>query len=148
MKKSWVLAVVIVAIVAVSGISFGAEKSVKFTGYLSDVACGSGGKSADGFNLKTEPEKHTVGCMLQPGCAASGYGILINQGKAAEKNYMFVKFDQKGSDLGAALLKKTKKKDHISIVVQGVKEGDMIKVKSLKEIRIKQKDDDKDTGGA
>lgn len=149
MKKALMFAVVIFAMVAVSGSSFGAAKVQKFVGYLSDVACGSAGKSADGFNLKMEPEKHTVACMLQPGCVASGYGILINQKRGDAKDYVFVKFDKKGSDMAAALVKKTKKKDHVSIMVQGTKEGDTIMVKSIKEVKIKGKmPADADTGGA
>ena len=102
------------------------------------MACGTGGTSADGFNLNTEPEKHTVACMLAPGCAASGYGIEINEGTSAAKNYVYTKFDKKGNELAAKLLKKTKKTDNVSIEVRGVKEGDIIKVSSLKETKIKK----------
>src|ERR1035437_1123768 len=138
MKKLFVFAVLAVVILTVSGISFGAGKTEKFVGYLADVACGTGGTSADGFNLNTEPEKHTVACMLAPGCAASGYGIEINEGTSAAKNYVYTKFDKKGNELAAKLLKQTKKTDNVSIEVRGVQEGDIIKVSSLKETKIKK----------
>jgi hypothetical protein len=133
-----VLAVVAVTILAVSGISFSAAKTEKFTGYLADFACGSAVTSADGFNLNKEPKKHTVACMKAPGCQASGYGIEINEGTAAAKNYVLTKFDKKGSELTVKLLKKTKKKDNVSIEVMGVKEKDMIKVSPMKEMTIKK----------
>ena len=110
MKKLFVLAALVVVILTVSGISFSAGKTEKFVGYLADVACGSRGTSADGFNLNTEPKKHTVACMLAPACAASGYGIEINMGTSTSKNYVYTKFDKKGNELAAKLLKNTRKK--------------------------------------
>jgi hypothetical protein len=138
MKKLFMFAVLAVVILTVSGISFGAVKTEKFVGYLADVACATAVTSADGFNLNTEPEKHTVACMMASGCAASGYGIEINEGTSEAKNYVFTKFDKKGNELAVKLLKKTKKKDNVSIEVRGVKDGDIIKVSSLKETKMKK----------
>jgi hypothetical protein len=83
--------------------------------------------------MKTEPEKHSVACMVAAPCAASGYGLLINEGTASAKKYVFYKFDKKGSDLAAKLLKDTKKKDNMSVEVAGMKEKDTIKVTSITE---------------
>jgi hypothetical protein len=135
MKKLALLLVVFVAILAVCALSFGGAMAGKYMGYLSDVACGTSatGKAGDGTNMKTEPEKHSVACMVAAPCAASGYGLLINEGTASAKKYVFYKFDKKGSDLAAKLLKDTKKKDNMSVEVAGMKEKDTIKVTSITE---------------
>src|SRR4030067_3085482 len=136
MKKVLMLMVVSVAIVALCALAFGAGKAELYKGYLADVLCATqpNGIASDGANMKTQPEKHTLACAVAPGCAASGYGLEINQGTASAKNYVFYKFDKKGNDLAAQILKATKKKDNLSVEVQGVKEAGMIKVTSIKEI--------------
>jgi hypothetical protein len=137
MKKVLLVLVVLVAIVAVSALAFGAGKAEMYKGYLSDVACATSatGKAADGAVMKTDAEKHTVACMLAAPCAASGYGLEINEGTGMAKNYVFYKFDKKGSDLAAKIIKDTKKKDNLSVEVKGMKEKDMIKVISIKEVK-------------
>jgi len=137
MKKVLLLLVVVVAIVAVGALAFGAGKVETYKGYLSDVACATaaGGKAADGTVMKTDADKHTVGCMLAAPCAASGYGLEINEGTGMAKNYVFYKFDKKGNDLAAKIVKNTKKKSGVSVAVKGMKEKDMIKVTSIKEVK-------------
>ena len=137
MKKVLLLLVVVVAIVAVGALAIGKGKGEIFKGYLSDVACATSatGKAADGTMMKTDAEKHTVACMMAAGCAASGYGLEINEGTATAKNFVFYKFDKKGSDLAAKIIKDTKKKDNLSVEVKGMKEKDMIKVISIKEVK-------------
>jgi hypothetical protein len=139
MKKVVMLLVVLVAIVAIAAVAIGKGKSEVYKGYLADVLCATkpNGIANDGTNMKTEAEKHTTACALAPPCAASGYGLEINEGKGMTKNYVFYKFDQKGNDLAAKILKNTKKKDHLSVAVKGMKEKDMIKVVSIKEITMK-----------
>jgi hypothetical protein len=139
MKKVVLFVVVLVAIVAIGALAIGKGKSEVYKGYLADVLCATSpnGIANDGTNMKTEPEKHTLGCALAPPCAASGYGLEINEGTAMSKNYVFYKFDQKGNDLAAKILKNTKKKDHLSVEVKGMKEKGMIKVISMKEITMK-----------
>ena len=137
MKKVLMLLVVLVAIVAVGVLAIGKGKAEMYKGYLSDVACATSatGKAADGTVMKTDAEKHTVACMLAPGCVASGYGLEINEGTATAKNYVFYKFDKKGSVLAAKIIKNTKKKSGVSVEVKGMKEKDMIKVISIKEVK-------------
>ena len=137
MKKVLLVLVVFAAIVAVGALAIGQGKAETYKGYLADVACATSasGKSADGADMKTQPEKHTVGCMLAAPCAASGYGLEINEGTASAKKYVFYKFDKKGNDLAAKLLKDTKKKDNYSVEVKGMKEKGMIKVTSIKEVK-------------
>lgn len=139
MKKVLMLLVVLVAIVAVGALAFGKGKAEMYKGYLADVLCATSatGKAADGTNMKTEAEKHTTACALAAPCAASGYGLEINEGTATAKNYVFYKFDKKGNDLAAKILKNTKKKDNLSVEVKGMKEKGMIKVISIKEITMK-----------
>jgi hypothetical protein len=137
MKKVLLVLVVCVAIVAVGALALGKGKVETFKGYLSDVACATSatGKAADGTIMKTDAEKHTVACMLAAGCAASGYGLEINEGTATAKNYVFYKFDKKGNDLAANIVKNTKKKSGVSVEVKGMKAKDMIKVTSIKEVK-------------
>jgi len=137
MKKVLLLLVVLLAIVALGALACSKGTAEMYKGYLSDVACGTSasGKAGDGTDMKTEPEKHTVACMLAAPCAASGYGLLINEGTASAKQYVFYKFDKKGNDLAATILKETKKTTGISVEVTGMKEKDMIKVTSIKEVK-------------
>jgi hypothetical protein len=139
MKKVVLLLVVLVAIVAIGSLAFGKGKSEVYKGYLADVLCATkpNGIANDGTNMKTEAEKHTTACALAPPCAASGYGLEINEGTGMTKNYVFYKFDKKGSDLAAKILKKTNKKSGVSVAVKGTKEQGMIKVISMKEITMK-----------
>jgi hypothetical protein len=137
MKKVVLLLVVLVAIVAVCALAFGKGKAELYKGYLADVLCATkpNGIAADGTNMKTEAEKHTTACALAAPCAASGYGLEINEGTAVAKNYVFYKFDKKGSDLAAKILTRTKKKSGVMVEVKGMKEMGMIKVISMKEVK-------------
>ncbi len=137
MKKVLLLLVVVVAIVAVGALAIGKGKGESFKGYLSDVACATSatGKAADGTMMKTDADKHTVACMMAAPCAGSGYGLEINEGTAMAKNFAFYKFDKKGNDLAAKILKHTKKKSGVMVDVKGTKEMGMIKVMSMKEVK-------------
>jgi hypothetical protein len=137
MKKVGMLLVVAVAIVAVCALAIGKGKAEMYKGYLADVLCATkpNGIANDGTNMKTEAEKHTTACALAAPCAASGYGLEINEGTATAKNFAFYKFDKKGSDLAAKILKHTKKKSGVLVEVKGMKEAGMIKVHSMKEVK-------------
>jgi hypothetical protein len=73
--------------------------------------------------VKDEPDKHTTDCAI--GCAKGGYGIVVSDGT-------YLKFDEAGNAKALEALKATKKKDHLRAVVTGEKDGDTIKVSSLK----------------
>jgi hypothetical protein len=73
--------------------------------------------------VKADPDSHTRACALK--CAKGGYGILDKDG-----NYL--KFDEKGNREAMKLLQNTNQKDHLRVNVSGKKEGDTIKVESLK----------------
>ncbi len=72
--------------------------------------------------VKGSPDAHPTSCALK--CADSGYGIFTSDGK-------WLKLDDKGNQEAVAALKKTKKKDHIRVNVEGTQKGDTIQVASL-----------------
>ncbi|MCU1309674.1 MAG: hypothetical protein JWO20_799 [Candidatus Angelobacter sp.] len=80
-----------------------------------DVACSS--------KVKADPDAHTKACAQQ--CQKSGFGIVTSDGT-------FLKFDENGNKEALSTLKEEKKADHIRVTVTGEREGEMIKVKSVK----------------
>jgi hypothetical protein len=126
----------LVLIVGVSGLLFAddlavtmvAQTSVAFTGYLTDVACGTSGKSpVDGSDLVNSPWDHTKACSIV--CAGSGYGVSVQNGKS----FNFIPFDSKGNELAAAILKSTSKDQGVSVAVMGVLSNGVIMVSSMVE---------------
>lgn len=73
--------------------------------------------------FKADPDQHPTSCLLM--CAKTGYGIFTADGT-------WVKLDKKGNEEALAALKATKKTDAIRVTVTGEKEGDTIKVATLK----------------
>jgi uncharacterized protein YxeA len=138
MKKVLLWLVMLVAIAAVGALAIGKGKAEIYKGYISCVRCGTSptGIAGDGTNMKTDADKHTVACMTEPECAASGYGLEINEGTAMAKNFVFYKFDKKGSDMAAKILKNTKRKSGVLVEVKGMKTKGMITVTSVKEINM------------
>ena len=90
-------------------------------GILMDKMC-SGMVAEKGFGAA---KMHTKECALMPNCAASGYGVVTEDGK-------FLKFDASGDKKAAEALKATSKKDNITVSVDGKVSGDTITVQSLK----------------
>jgi len=107
--------------------------STIYTGYLSDVMCAeqNNGVRRDGVNLKLHPEKHTVVWMKTLPSAMSGYGLFV---KGNDNAYLFYRFDKKGTTLSKDLLKKTKKKDGLSVQVTGEIKDNILHVVSIQEI--------------
>ena len=73
--------------------------------------------------VKDNPDAHKRDCALQ--CSKSGFGILTADGT-------FLKFDAQGNERAAAALKASEASDHLRATVTGQREGDTIKVSSLK----------------
>lgn len=73
--------------------------------------------------VKANPDTHTRNCALQ--CAKSGYGILSADGA-------FLRFDGSGNDQALTALKSSDAKDHLRVTVTGDREGDTVKVTTLK----------------
>ena len=82
---------------------------------LVDVACSS--------KVKANPDAHTRDCATK--CEKTGYAIVTPDGNV-------LKLDEKGNQEAIAALKASKKSDHLRATVTGDKDGDTIKVKSLK----------------
>jgi len=80
-----------------------------------DVACSA--------KVKADPYSHTKACAQQ--CQKSGFGILTSDGT-------FLKFDESGNKQALSTIKDEKKADHIRVTVIGERDGDTIKVKSVK----------------
>lgn len=75
------------------------------------------------MSAKAKPDAHTRACALQ--CAKSGFGII-----AADGSYL--KFDDNGNTKVLAALKATKKADHLRVSVTGDRQGDTIKVTTIR----------------
>src|SRR5262245_33923451 len=73
--------------------------------------------------VKADPDKHPVSCALQ--CAKGGYGLRLKDGT-------YLKFDAAGNEKTLAALKETKKTDTIRATVEGDRDGESVKVKSVK----------------
>ena len=82
---------------------------------LVDVNCSA--------KAKDNPDGHTRKCALQ--CSKSGYGIVTADGS-------FLKFDSRGNEQAVAALKASHADDHLRATVTGDREGNTIKVKSVK----------------
>ena len=82
---------------------------------LIDTACST--------KAKAKPDEHTKACALQ--CAKSGFGIIGADGS-------FLKFDDSGNAKVLAALNASKKTDHLRVSVTGERQGETIKVSSVK----------------
>lgn len=74
-------------------------------------------------NVKADPDAHPRSCALQ--CRGNGYGILTSDGT-------FLKLDPAGNEQAVAALEHSSQKDHLRVTVTGERQGDTIKVQSLK----------------
>lgn len=79
------------------------------------------GGCANKKDVMSAPEKHTKSCAMQ--CAKAGYGAVVD-GK-------FVKFDKAGSDMAAAAIKASDKKDNLRADVTGEMKNGEIAVSKL-----------------
>ena len=73
--------------------------------------------------VAANPDAHARSCALA--CAKSGFGIV-------DKNGQYLKFDSKGNQEATKLLESSSEKDHLRVNVTGQKQGETIRVKSLK----------------
>ena len=72
--------------------------------------------------VKANPDSHSKDCALQ--CAKGGYGLLAADGA-------YLKFDATGNEKTEAALKATPKTGHLRATVEGTRDGDTVKVKSV-----------------
>jgi hypothetical protein len=73
--------------------------------------------------VKASPDAHTKDCAVK--CADSGYAVVTSDGAV-------LKLDAKGSEEALAALKASSKADHLRVTVSRDRDGDKIKVTSLK----------------
>ncbi|SRR5579871_2282969 len=73
--------------------------------------------------VKADPDTHTKDCALK--CSKSGYAVVTSDGTV-------LKLDAKGNEEATSVIKAYAKPDHLRVTVTGTKEGDTIKVSSLK----------------
>jgi hypothetical protein len=125
MKKTSLVLSVGLSLMVAAGIVVRAHGKVKLTGYVVDSMCASG-------HLKDAPEKatafaagHARTCALMPECTESGY-VIISDGK-------WYALDAKGNDLAKDIFKNTKKKDHVTVTVEGMEHDGKIMVETITE---------------
>jgi hypothetical protein len=73
--------------------------------------------------FKANPDDHPRECALQ--CVKGGYGLITEEGA-------YLKFDEAGNRLVLAALKASTKKDHLRATVTGERDGETIKVRSVR----------------
>ena len=104
--------------------STSSQKEVTLTGYVVDAMCGK--MYARKSNAFDRARKHTRACALEETCAASGYGIVTEQG--------WKKFDAAGDGKAKKAIEKSKRKNGLLFEVKGTLKGDTLVVASLTEI--------------
>ena len=99
-------------------------KTTTVEGYIIDNMCAGQHSSEAGFGEKVK--KHPTSCALMDSCVESGYAVFTSDAK-------LYKFDSEGNAKAVELLKATKTKSGVPIVVEGTIDGDTIKVTSITE---------------
>ncbi|HJR07395.1 MAG TPA: hypothetical protein VJ842_09075 [Pyrinomonadaceae bacterium] len=92
-----------------------ASQTVKFDGYLIDNMCASDHAEDADFDVKAK--NHTVGCALMPGCADSGFALVVGK-----KMY---KLDEEGNKQALVIFAATtdKKQKGMHVEVEGTLDG-------------------------
>lgn len=112
------------ALVLMTAGLFAQDKTVTLDGYMIDNACAASHATDKTFG--TWVKTHGTSCAMMDSCEKSGYAVY-----ADDKVY---KFDDKGNDSAAELLKNTKSKKGLHVKVEGTLDGDTIKVTKLTEV--------------
>lgn len=120
-----------VAFLACATFSTSYAKDKTWTGYLSDVSCGSGfAKKSAKVGLKDAMD-HPKSCATKASCASAGYGIYC-EGK-------YYTLDKNGNTKASAWLSKTNKEKGLLVEVTGTLSGSTIAVTDLKDAPEKTK---------
>jgi hypothetical protein len=121
MKKSLIAGAIALGL-GVCGLAYAAAddaKTEKVTGVLIDQQCGKGQLN------KEDPEaaaaKHPKACAMKEACAKSGYMVIT--GKKS------LKLDEEGAKKAKEYLAKEDSKT--KVVIEGVKDGETLKVTSI-----------------
>jgi len=125
MQRSPIFSSLLVVFLVIATSVVWAHEKVKLTGYVVDVMC-FGDHAKDKVEDATKvAAEHTKECAQMDDCVKSGYGLYAD-GK-------WYPFDAKGNELAKALFDKTKKSDHLKVIVEGMKHEDKILVEKLTE---------------
>lgn len=73
--------------------------------------------------FKAKPDDHPRECALQ--CVKGGYGLITAEGA-------YLRFDETGNKLALEALKSSTRSDHLRATVTGERDGETIKVRTLK----------------
>jgi len=114
----------VLALLLMTAGMFAQDKTVTLDGYMIDNACAASHATDKTFG--TWVKTHGTSCAMMDSCEKSGYAVY-----ADDKVY---KFDDKGNDSAAELLKNTKSKKGLHVKVEGTLDGDTIKVTKLTEV--------------
>jgi hypothetical protein len=97
------------------------------TGYLVDKMCAMSMVKREPQIAMEKARKHPVACAFHDDYLASGFGLMID-GK-------FQKFTADGDSLALDYLKKTKVKDNVLVDVLATREGELLKVSKITQVR-------------
>jgi hypothetical protein len=128
--KLTIISVAVLILAALAAVSLYAGSGQKFTGYLADNLCIESGTAADGANMRTNPEDHTVMCALMKPCIESGYAVMVKNGSGGFDSYML---DKRGNKKAEAFIRELNREDNIYVHVTGTLKGDTIKVSDIKD---------------
>jgi hypothetical protein len=130
MRHKITIVTIAIFILAALGAAYLYAGNETFTGYLADNLCIDMGKAADGANMKTNPEDHTVMCALMKPCVESGYAIMVKDGSGGFDIY---KLDKKGNKKAEEYIRNLHREDNIYVHVTGTLKGDTLRVTEIKD---------------
>ena len=126
--KITIVAVAILILAALGAVSLYAGMDETFTGYLADNLCIESGTAADGANMRTNPEDHTVMCALMKPCIESGYSVMVKNGMGEFDVY---KLDRRGNKKAEDFIRSLHREADIYVNVVGTLRGDTLRVKEI-----------------
>jgi hypothetical protein len=128
-KRSLTLAASLLILIFFSAISVSAENET-FTGYLGDNLCIDSETAADGADMFSNPEDHTVMCALMKPCIKSGYAVMVKNGTGGFDVY---KLDRKGNKMAVKFIESLDRTADIYVQVMGTLKGDTIQVSEIRD---------------
>ncbi len=112
----------LIALVIGATVALSAE-NVKLKAYVIDNACAA---RAKGDGAVDKVKSHSVKCSLMPACSKSGYSVITDDGK-------LYKLDEAGNKKMLDLLTATKVEKGFAVNIEGMIDGDTLKVTSISE---------------
>jgi hypothetical protein len=128
MKKKFIVITAALFIITALSAAFLFAGNEMFTGYLADNLCIDHGVAADGANMKTNPEDHTVHCALIEPCIDSGFAVMVKNGSGEFDVY---KLDKKGNKMAVQFLEELEREDDINVQITGSLKAGRIRVKEI-----------------